>query len=46
MTAPELADWLAKQEDYIISESTIRKDIIPQLQPYGIKNKKRIGYYI
>lgn len=39
---------LKKLEDkiIIIDQSTLTKNIIPALRPYGIKNKRGVGYYI
>lgn len=45
LTGPQI---LTKLDDkkIIISQSALTKSIIPALKPHGVRNKKRIGYYI
>ncbi|HEX4796173.1 MAG TPA: hypothetical protein VH370_20455, partial [Humisphaera sp.] len=45
MITSEILDWFMSQK-IIISEDVLRKEILPQLNLYGIKNKPRIGYFI
>lgn len=44
MNLPMIAQWLNDEHEINIDESTIRTNHIPQLQPYGLYHKKRIGY--
>lgn len=46
MTSPMLSDWLCQEHRIILDDSTIRKNHLKQLKPYGLKGKKKIGYYI
>lgn len=46
MTGPEIADWLNNEHEINLDESTIRTNHLEQLKPYGLYNKKRIGYCI
>ncbi len=45
MTGPEILDALVEQ-DVIIDQSTLTQKIIPELKPYGLRNKPRVGYHI
>jgi len=45
MNGPAILEWLAKKS-HVVSEDTFYKDILPVLEPYGLMNKKRIGYHI
>ena len=45
LTGPKLLDVLATQ-DVFIDQGTLTKRIIPELKPYGVQNKPRVGYYI
>jgi len=44
MNLPQIAQWLNDKHEINIDENTIRTNHIPQLQPYGLYHKKRIGY--
>jgi hypothetical protein len=47
MKGREILKALENQNPSIfIDQSTLTKNIIPELRPYGVKNKPRIGYYI
>jgi len=46
MIAREICDWLGREHRIILSESTIYKEYKPQLEPYGLMHKKRVGFYI
>lgn len=45
MTGPKILEALDKK-NILIDQSTLTKNIIPELKPYGVKNRPRIGYYI
>jgi hypothetical protein len=45
MTGPKILETLDKK-NIMIDQSTLTKNIIPELKPYGVKNRPRIGYYI
>jgi len=45
MTGPKILETLDAKSIHI-DQSTLTKNIIPELQSYGVKNKPRIGYYI
>ena len=45
MTGPAILDWLARK-GHDVSEDRLNKEILPPLWPWGMKNKKKIGYYI
>ena len=45
MTGPKILETLDAKSIYI-DQSTLTKNIIPELRHYGVKNKPRIGYYI
>ena len=45
ITGPEIVEWLNEQGD-LISESTLTSRVIPELKRFGVKNKRRIGYFI
>ena len=45
LTGPKILKEL-DDKNMIIDQSTLTKLIIPALKPHGVKNKKRIGYYI
>lgn len=44
MTLPKISEWLAVDKKIIVDETTIRTKHLPQLDPYGLYHKKRIGY--
>lgn len=48
MTLREIADWLSETNESgkAYDETTIRTKHLPQLKPYGLRHKKRIGYYL
>jgi len=47
MKGREILKALENQNPSIfIDQSTLTKNIIPELKPYGVKNRPRIGYYI
>jgi hypothetical protein len=46
MTVPEISEWLVKEKRIILDDTTIRTKHLPQLEPYGLYRKKRIGYCI
>ncbi|MHC4111947.1 MAG: hypothetical protein ACYSUY_12800, partial [Planctomycetota bacterium] len=35
-----------QQQPIFIDQSTLTKNIIPELRPYGVRNKRGAGYYI
>jgi hypothetical protein len=46
MTGPKILETLDKKNIYI-DQSTLTKIIIPELRLYyGVKNRRRIGYYL
>ena len=45
MTTPALIAWLSREHKIDIDDSTLRKHL-KQLEPYGLKNMPKIGYYI
>lgn len=45
MNTPELSQWLADEHKHLMDDATLRNHL-KQLEPYGIQNKTRIGYYI
>lgn len=45
LTAPKIVDALAKRDVYT-DDSTLRTRYLPELKPYGLEHKKRIGYRI
>ena len=45
MIGPKILEALDKK-NILIDQSTLTKNIIPELKPYGVKNRPRIGYYI
>ena len=45
MTGPKILETLDARSIHI-DQSTLTKNIIPELRPHGVKNKPRIGYYI
>ena len=47
MTGPEILDHLSQLPDAInTDESTLTSRYIPELRMYGVKNRKKVGYYI
>jgi hypothetical protein len=44
MKGPEIANWLATDKKILIDETTLRKNHLSQLEPYGLYHKPRIGY--
>jgi hypothetical protein len=47
LTGEKILEKLEKQNPPIIFDhSTLTKNIIPELHPYGVKNKRGAGYYI
>ena len=44
MTTNELLDWLSQERENI-DEKTLRRHL-NELKPYGLDNKRRIGYYL
>jgi hypothetical protein len=46
MKAPDIADWLSKEHNTTLDETTIRKNHLKKIEPYGLKNKPKVGYYI
>ena len=45
MTGPKILETL-DAKSINIDQSTLTKNIIPELKSYGVKNRPRIGYYI
>ena len=45
MTGAEILAALDKK-DMIFDQSTLTKRIIPELRPYGVRNRRGVGYYI
>lgn len=45
MTTPRIIEWFEKETERPLDEGTF-KQIRKELNPYGLKNKPRIGYYI
>ena len=45
LTGPQILDRL-ESLGLIIDQSTLTKNILPELRQYGLKNKPRVGYYI
>lgn len=46
MLGREIVDALNAEHGTLIDESTLTRRIIPALKPYGIENKRRVGYRI
>ncbi len=46
MTTREILDALGSRHNIYIDESTWTKDVAPELVAYGMKNRRRVGYYI
>ena len=46
MTRKEILDWLGKLPDPIYMDEGTFNKIRKELIPYGLKNKKRVGYYL
>ncbi len=47
LTAPQVIDEIRKRDSMkLVAESTLRGRIKADLEPYGIENKRRIGYRI
>ena len=46
LTAPQLLEALRECGIYFSSPETLRANLIPELKKLGVKNKRRIGYYI
>lgn len=46
MTGKEILRQLEDEKAIIMDQSTLTKNIIPALRPYGVKNKRGAGYYI
>lgn len=47
LTGPDLLDALSKRDPpVLIDQSTLTSRLVPELRPYGIENKPRVGYYI
>jgi hypothetical protein len=47
LTGREILEKLEKQNPPIIfDQSTLTKNIIPELHPYGVRNKRGAGYFI
>jgi hypothetical protein len=46
MTGPEIEQWFADPPRKTMLSKSVVSDIIKELEPYGIQNKARIGYYI
>lgn len=44
MTLPVIAQWLNDEHRINLDDTTIRTNHMPQLKPYGLYHKKRIGY--
>ncbi|MCE5185405.1 MAG: hypothetical protein LLF76_04700 [Planctomycetaceae bacterium] len=44
MTCPKIGEWLAQDHKIILDDSTIRKNHLNRLKPYGLFHAKRIGY--
>ena len=45
VTGRAIIDWLARK-GHDVSESAFYKEILPTLEPWGVKNKPRIGYHV
>jgi hypothetical protein len=46
ITGPAVLDWFSEEHGKIVDQSTLTKEILPPLKPYGLRNKPKIGYFI
>lgn len=46
MTAPEILDEVSKKHNKYWDEKELYDRVFPQLKTWGLRNKRRIGYWI
>jgi hypothetical protein len=46
MLGPAIVDALEARHRIVIDDSTLRKNIFPKLEPWGLQHKKKVGYWI
>lgn len=46
MKTSQILDALSNQFDIIMSEDTLRKNILPQLESWGLQHRPGVGYFI
>ncbi len=46
MTTPEIQNWIHEKHKINLDEGTWSKTLRKELEPYGLKNRPKVGYYL